>query len=411
MSPDTAFKKIAPSSPEEDHEQQQSQRRRKARLLGFAAVTILAGLVGFGVWSKVMRGAEAVAVMEARESRIPSVRTIIVTADAKPREIELTGNMTAFDAATIFARATGYISVRNVDIGSKVKKGDVLAVISAPDLDHQLDQARAQLVQMQAAVEQAKATADLSRVTSSRTSRLVAQGWSSQQQGDQDRLTFASQTAAVAVARANVIAQQAAVNRLEQLTQFEQITAPFNGVITSRLIDVGSLVAADANTGTPLFSIARTDVLRVQVFVPQASTFGIQDGDPATVTVSELPGQVFRGRVARDATALSPGTRTLLIEVDVDNKNGVLRAGLYSVIHLQVKRASPVVVIPSQAVIFNKDGLLAAVVSDGKVEFRKLDLEVDNGATLEVRAGLKPGDRVIVSPPANLSEGMAVKAT
>ena len=172
-------------------------------------------------------------------------------------------------------------------------------------------------------------------MTNARTSRLVAQGWNSQQQGDQDRLHFASQTAALAVARANVVAQQAVVNRLVQLTGFEQITAPFDGVITSRFIDVGSLVTADVASGTPLFSIARTDVLRVQVYVPQTDYFGIKDGDRATVTVPELPDRVFDGKVARNARALAAGTRTLLTEVDVDNKDGTLTAGLYGIVHLQ----------------------------------------------------------------------------
>jgi RND family efflux transporter MFP subunit len=288
----------------------------------------------------------------------------------------------------------------------------VLALIAAPDLDRQLDQAKAQLVQLQAAVEQAQANADLGRVTSTRTLQLVAKGVSSAQQGDQDRLTFASRTAALAVARANVVAQQAAVNRLVQLTSFEQVTAPFDGVITGRFIDIGSLVIADnAASATSLFSIARTDVLRVQVYVPQMAYFGIKDGDRATVTVPELPDRVFEGKVARNAQALAAGTRTLLTEVDVNNRDGVLTAGIYSTVHLQVRRPDPVVVIPSQAVIFNKDGLSAAVVSNGKVELRKLELEADNGVNVEVRIGLRPGDRVILSPPANIADGMRVQTS
>ncbi|WOJ91048.1 efflux RND transporter periplasmic adaptor subunit [Methylocapsa polymorpha] len=384
-------------------------RRRIARAIGIGAIAVVTLLIGFGAWSQASRKADAIAALEARKNAVPSVRTMIVQEDAKPRTIELPGNMTPFDNATIYARATGYIAVRNVDIGTKMRKGDVLAVIAAPDLDQQLAQARAQLVQLEAAVQQAEADADLSHVTNQRTTRLVAQGWSSAQQGDQDRLTFASRTAALAVARANVVAQQAAVNRLAQLTDFERITAPFDGEVTSRLVDVGSLVAADANSGTPLFSIARTDVLRVQVFVPQAAYLGIKDGDRATVTVPELPNRVFEGKVARNARALAAGSRTLLTEVDVNNKDGVLAAGLYSIIHLQVNRPGSVIVIPSQAVIFNKDGLSAAVVSDGKVELRKLELAADNGADVEVQVGLKPGDRVIVSPPANVADGMRVE--
>jgi RND family efflux transporter MFP subunit len=387
------------------------QRLRIARMIGLGAIAAVALLVGFGAWSQSSRNADTVAVLEARKNAVPNVRTMTVVEDKAPRTIELPGSMAAFDYATLFARATGYISVRNVDIGSKVRKGDVLALIAAPDLDQQFDQAKAQLVQLQASVEQAKANAELGRVTSARTSQLVVKGVSSAQQGDQDRLTFASETAALAVARANVVVQQAAVNRLAQLTDFEQITAPFDGVITSRLIDVGSLVTADANSGTPLFSIDRTDVLRVRVYVPQTAYFGIKDGDRATVTVPELPDRVFEGKVARNARALAAGTRTLLTEVDVNNKDGVLTAGLYGIVHFQVRRSNPVVLIPSQAVIFNKDGLSAAVVSNGKVELRKLELEADNGANVEVRIGLRPGDRVILSPPANLADGMRVQTS
>ena len=387
------------------------QRRRIARAIGLGAIATVALSVGFGTWTHSSRSAAAVEVLETRKNAVPNVLTMTVKEDKGPRTIELPGNMAAFDNATLFARATGYISVRNVDIGSKVHKGDVLALIGAPDLDQQLDQAKAQLVQLQAAVEQAQANADLGRVTNARTSRLVAQGWNSQQQGDQDRLHFASQTAALAVARANVVAQQAVVNRLVQLTGFEQITAPFDGVITSRFIDVGSLVTADVASGTPLFSIARTDVLRVQVYVPQTAFFGIKDSDRAAVTVPELPDRVFEGKVARNARALAAGTRTLLTEVDVDNKHGTLTAGLYGIVHLQVRRPNPVVHIPSQAVIFNKDGLSAAVISNGKVELRKLELESDNGSDVEVRTGLKPGDRVILSPPTNVTDGMRVQTS
>jgi RND family efflux transporter MFP subunit len=386
----------------------EGRRRVIARLLGVLALAIVAGLVGFGVWTKSIRDAEADAVMQARQNATPSVRTIVVREDSTPRTIELTGNMTAFDSATLYARATGYIKTRNADIGTRLKEGEALAVIAAPDLDQQLAQARGELVQFQAAVQQAEANADLGRVTDQRTARLVAQGWSSAQQGDTDRLTLAARQAAVAVAKANVTAQEAAVNRLRQLAEFEEIKAPFDGVVTSRLIDVGSLVTADAASGTPAFSMARTDALRVQVFVPQAATFGIKDGDPATITVSELPGRTFTGRVARNAQALSASTRTLLMEVDVDNKDGALAAGLYSIIHLQVRRPNPVITIPSTAVIFNQDGLRAAVVSDGKVELRRIELDIDNGANVDVRSGLKDGDRIILSPPANVSDGMKV---
>ncbi|WGJ14862.1 efflux RND transporter periplasmic adaptor subunit [Methylocapsa sp. D3K7] len=387
----------------------ESRQRKRARALAIGAVAILALLVGFGTLSHYQRAATADAVLEARSNAVPAVRTLVVGAELQPRTIDLPGSMAAFDSATLFARATGYISVRNADIGTKLRKGDVIAIIAAPDLDQQLAQAKAQLLQLEASVRQAQANADLGRVTNQRTSKLVAQGWSSAQQGDTDRLTFDARAAGVAVAQANVAAQQAVVNRLQQLTDFEKITAPFDGVITGRFIDVGSLVTADAASGSPMFSIARTDVLRVQIFVPQSAYFGVKDGDHATIIVPELVNRSFDGTVARNAQALNSSTRTLLTEVDVDNKNGELAAGLYCVVRLQIHRSGPVVSLPSQAVIFNKGGLGAAVVVDGKVEFRKLELEADNGGDIDVRAGLQPGDRVILSPPVNLTNGMPVK--
>ena len=401
----------APAAREEQQEAADTRgRRRTAGLVGLGALAVIATTVALGLWNHADRSAAAVADLEVRKDAIPTVRTITAKAEAGTRTLDLPGNMQAFDSATIFARATGYIAVRNVDIGSKVHKGDVLAVIAAPDLDQQLAQARAQLVQLRASVEQAQANADLARVTNDRNSQLVAEGWVSKQQGDQDRLTLAANVAALDVARANVTAQEAAVNRLEQLTNFEKVTAPFDGTITSRQIDVGSLVTADASSGTPLFSIDRTDVLRVQVYVPQADYFGLKDGDRATVTVPELPNHTFEGRVARNAQALAPGTRTLLTEVDVDNGDGVLAAGLYGIVHLQERRAEPVVMLPSEAVIFNANGLSAATVVDGKVVLHKLNLAADDGAEVEVRAGINDGDHVIVSPPVNVADGMQVRS-
>ncbi|WP_395665296.1 efflux RND transporter periplasmic adaptor subunit [Methylocella sp.] len=390
---------------------QEKSRRRLAFLLGAFALVAVGGLVAVGAASRASRSGLAAAAVEERRALVPTVRAATMTEVAAPRKLLLTGNMAPFESATIYARATGYIAERRVDIGSKVKKGDVLAVIAAPELDHQLEQAKAQLLQNQAAVRQAEASADLGKLTDQRTARLVAKGWSSEQQGDTDRLTLESRVAQVAVAKANVAAQEAAVNRLRQLTEFKQIVAPFDGVVTNRLIDVGSLVTADAASGTPLFQLARADKLRVQVFAPQSAAFGLKDGDPAKITVAELPGRVFAGRVARNAAALSPGTRTLLVEIDVDNADGILSPGLYSLVELSAPRPYSVVVVPSQAVIFGKDGLQVAVIrDDGTVELRKIDVAQDNGATLDVRAGLKTGERIILSPPANAANGMKVEA-
>jgi RND family efflux transporter MFP subunit len=387
------------------------RRRRTVRLLGIGALAMLGGLVGVGTWSHAAQRAASIATLESQRSVLPVVRTVAVQAVNTPREVDLPGTIQAFNTATLYARATGYIGVRNVDIGSRVKTGDVLAVIAAPELDQQLDQARGQLAQFQAAVTQAVADMDLARVTNSRTTRLVQDGWTSRQQGDTDRLGLASKAAAVAVAQANVQAQQAAVSRLEQLTGFEHVVAPFDGVITARLIDVGSLVTADAASGSPLFSIDRTDVLRVQIYVPQDAFFGLKNGNRADVTVPELPGRTFHGTVARNANALQQQTRTMLTEVDVDNADGTLTAGLYGVVHLQEPRTRPVVLVPSQAVIFDKDGLSVAVYENGEARVRHLDLEADDGAQVAVRAGLRPGDQLILTPPVGVTDGMKVTTT
>jgi RND family efflux transporter MFP subunit len=384
-------------------------RRRAAVRLGVGTVAVLAVMVGYGSYVHIARSASAQEALEARQNAVPVVRTSSLKSQDGPRVVDLPGTMQAFDSATLYARATGYIATRNVDIGSQVHKGDVLAVIAAPDLDQQLAQARAQLAQMQAAFAQAAATRSLAAVTNSRTSRLVVEGWNSRQQGDQDRTSLVSQSAGVRLAAANVMAQQAQVNRLVELTGFEKVTAPFDGVITSRQIDVGALVTADQSSGTPLFSIDRTDVLRVQVYVPQEDCFGLKNGQDATVTVPELPGRVFHGTVARNAGALSTSTRTLLAEVDVDNRDKALSPGLYGIVHLQEPRQQPVVFVPSEAVIFNKDGLSAAVYANGHAEIRHLDVLADDGAQLEVRDGLKPGEQIILNPPLNLTDGMKVK--
>jgi RND family efflux transporter MFP subunit len=390
---------------------QERRRRRTARRVGLAAVMALAGLVGAGAWGHAGRHAKTIAMLTAKRDAVPVVRTEVLKPQDTPRQIELTGSTQAFDTATLFARATGYIGKRSVDIGNRVRAGDVLAVIAAPDLDQQLAQTRAQLVQMQAALVQSQANMELANVTNRRQSQLTNLGWTSQQGGDQARLSYAASIAAVGVARANLQAQQAQVDQLEQLTGFESVVAPFDGVITTRQVDVGSLVAANANSGTPLFSIAHTNVLRVQIYVPQEDFFCLKDGQQAEVTVPELPGRVFHGRLARNASALQDATRTVLAEVDVDNQGGTLAPGIYTVVRLDEPQSDPVISVPSQAIIYDKDGLQAAVDENGVARIRHLDVAVDNGGTVDVRAGLKAGDRLILNPPIGVTDGMRVRTS
>ncbi|MDR6291000.1 RND family efflux transporter MFP subunit [Inquilinus ginsengisoli] len=386
------------------------RRRWIARGLGATALVAVGAAVGFGLWNRSALDAQATTARnETRDAR-PLVRTVVVTAVQGPKVDELPGTTSPFASATVFARATGYVATRNVDIGSHVKAGDVLAVIAAPDLDQQLAQAQAQLAQSTATLAQDRANQRLADVTNQRTTKLVAQGWATKEQGDTDSSNQQATTAAVAAAQASITAQQADVSRLEQLTGFEKVVAPFDGVVSSRNFDVGTLTTADSSTGTSLLSIVQTNTLRIQIFVPQEDYFALKDGEDAAVTVPQLPGRVFHGRVARTAGALQPGTRTLLAEVDVDNADGALTAGLYCIVKLDIPRASPVIVLPSQAVIFDEHGLSAAVDHDGTVQLRHLDVLADNGSSLDIRAGLNEGDQVILNPPVNVVDGMRVQA-
>lgn len=236
----------------------------------------------------------------------------------------------------------------------------------------------------------------------------MSQGWQSKQQGDTDRANLQAQSAAVNVAQANVAAQQAQVARLEKAQSYSQVIAPFDGVITQRSIDTGSLVTADSTAGTSMFAIARTNVMRVQVYVPQDAALGLKEGVVADVTVPEMPGRIFKGHVARTAEALQAGTRTLLTEVDVDNSDGALAAGTYSTVKFEVPRTNPVLEIPAEALIFNRDGTQVAVYQDGKANIRKVTLAEDDGDHVDIATGLEPTDRVIVSLPVDLVDGAPV---
>src|SRR6202522_836399 len=241
--------------------------RRILFLLGFVAVCAIA-LAAFGVFDRARSKQEVKAWTD--EQAISTVRLVQAEPGPSEQPLLLPGNVSAFNISPLFARASGYVTAWHSDLGAHVKKGDVLVTISAPDLDQQLEEAKAQLVQLQAAVEQAQANADLSQVTNGRTARLVALGWATPEQGDTDRLTAASRTAALAVSKANVAAQQAAVNRLQELTGFEQIKAPFDGVVTARNVNIGDLVNAGGTSGRALYQVADIHRMRVFVNVPQA---------------------------------------------------------------------------------------------------------------------------------------------
>ncbi len=369
----------------------------------------VAGFVGYGVYQRGQRTQAAQQELDNRRNRVPELRIEKVKAVDTPREIHLPATTQAFDAATIFARQSGYISQRLVDIGSQVKNGDLLAVISAPEVDDQLTQARSQLQQMQATLEQNEATRALANVTNNRFTPLVRQGWETKQTGDQNRYNLAAQNAAVDVAKANIQSQKSQIARLERLQSYERVVAPFDGVITQRNIDIGSLVAADATSGTPLFAIAHDNVLRVRVFVPQDAALQLKPGMPATLDVPELQGRSFTGKIARTANSLDPNTRTLLVEADIDNPDQTLPPGLYGTVHFMIPRPKPVIVVPSSALIFDQRGMQVATYSDGVAHLQKVGIGQDDGAQVQIVTGLQPGQDLIISPPAGLADGAKVK--
>jgi RND family efflux transporter MFP subunit len=211
------------------------------------------------------------------------------------------------------------------------------------------------------------------------------------------------------VAQANIVAQKAQLQVLNQQKAYQSVVAPFDGVITQRNIDIGSLVQADATGGTFLFTLMQSDVLRIQLYVPQDEAFGVAPGVDAVIRVPEIPGRDFPGKVTRIATALQPGTRTLLTEIDVPNPDHVLSPGIYCNVELKIPRRTPSLIVPSEAIVFNRDGLNVAVVENGVAHIRRVTVVRDFGTTVEVSAGVKDGDQVILNPPVDLTDGHKVE--
>jgi len=399
----------APKIEAERPETKVASRSGNGRILAAGAVLLLCGGLAVSVWQHYNAHAQVMATAEQRRDFVPTVATATVNASGNTMSVTWPGTTEAFSQANIFARASGYISRRDVDIGSRVKAGQLLVEITAPELDHQIAQAEATLTEMQAALQQAQANRDLGQVTWNRDSTLVQKGWVTAQQGDTDRLNLKAQDAAVAVAQANIKAQTAQIAVLHQQKDYQSVIAPFDGVITQRNVDVGSLVQADAATGTFLFTLMQSDTLRIQLYVPQDEAFGLSPGVDAVIRVPELPGHDFPGKVTRIADALQPGTRTLLTEIDVPNPDHALSPGVYCNVELKIPRKTPSLVLPSEAIIFNAKGLSVAVVEDGTARLRNVNVVRDFGTTIEVNSGVKDGDQVILAPPVDLADGQKVQ--
>lgn len=385
------------------------RRRLARRLVGLGLLSAVLIVLGLGIWRHFGQYQQVMEAAQQHRSSIPAVRVDLVHASSPMMDVTLPATTIAFAAANIYARASGYIEHRYVDIGSSVKAGDPLVDIVAPELDHQIAQAEANLAQAEATLRQTEANRELARITSARSRTLAPVGYATQQQADQDRLTYEAQQQATRAAEANIAAQRAQVMVLHQQKAYQKVVAPFTGVITQRNVDVGTLIQADATGGTSMFAMSHSDVIRVQLYVPQDAAFGLAPGVGAAVRVQEIPDRSFRGTVTRIADSLQPGTRTLLTEVDVPNPEGLLSPGIYCTVSLQIPRRVPSLIVPSPAVIFNERGLQVAVVENGTMHIQKISVVRDLGTSVEVNDGVKSGDMVILNPSIDLTDGSEVQ--
>ena len=383
-------------------------RALRNRILIWGCVLLLCAILGGGFWHHYTLRAQVMATAEQPQEPILNVRTALVRANPGIISVRLPAITQAFAQANIYARASGYIARREVDIGSHIKAGQLLVAIAAPEVDHQIAQAEGTLASMQAALQQATANRDRAQDTFNRDNRLVQQGDLSQQVGDTDRLNLEAQNAAVAVGAANVQAQAAQLQVLRQQKAYLSVLAPFNGIVTQRNVDVGDLVQANAISGTFLFTVMQTDTIRIRVYVQQAEAFGVAPGVEAVLRVPEIPDHTFSGSVTRTANALQLDTRTLLTEIDVPNPGQELSPGLYCTVELRIPRKTPSLIVPSDAIIFNRSGLSIALVEDGIARIRSINVVRDFGATVEVNRGVKEGDQVILTPPIDLTDGRKV---
>ena len=365
-------------------------------LVVLVAAAVLAYVIFTGVTARA-HSSTALA-HETLANSVPTVAVIQPKVTAGDNEILLPGNMQAFIDTPIWARASGYLQNWYVDIGAHVKKGQLLALIEAPEVDQQLQQARDQLTTSEANLK-------LSQITADRYNNLFKTDSVAKQDVDN-----AVQSAAANPA--NVKSAQANVSRLEQLVAYEKVYAPFDGVITARNVDTGALVDADTNTaGKELFHLASTSTLLVYVSVPEVYSRAAKSGVTAVLTLTEFPGRQFHGVLVRNADSIDMNSRTLLVEVDVKNPTGELLPGSYVSVHLKLPAKVAAVTVPSNALLFRAEGLRVAVVRDGRAALVPVVLGHDYGDSVEIVSGLSGNDSVIVNPSDSIANGQQVRVS
>ena len=379
--------------PPNSHEVLSYRPPKQLKLVGIIAVAIAALVVVLGLMTRVHATQDVKKWTEQQQE--PTVTLVAAKADTAPANLTLPAQLQAYENAGIHSRVSGYLKDWKVDIGAPVKKGQLLAEVDTPDLDQQLAQAKADLTT-------ARANASLSQTTAARWKNLLAKDAVSQQEYDEKAGDLAAKTSLVKASEANVA-------RLEATSAFKRIVAPFDGVVTSRATDIGQLISAGNPSEAPLFTVSQVDHLRVYVQVPQSYVAQIHPGMTALLTAPERPDEKFTATVVADAQSISTQTGTLLVQMQLDNRAGKLKAGGYVQASLTLASGASVARIPASALINDEHGVHVATVGpDGKVVMRPVKVARDLGQTIDVTAGISPGDKVIDSPPDDLVAGDAV---
>jgi RND family efflux transporter MFP subunit len=360
------------------------------------AFVIVAAVVISGILPRI--NARAALEKETAEMAIPTVSVVNPKRGAPTQEVVLPANVQAYIDSPIYARTNGYLKRWYTDIGSRVKAGQLIAEIETPEVDQQLRQSKADLAT-------AEANLNLSQITATRYEDLLKTDSVSKQDTD-------NAVGDLAAKQATVQSSQANVKRLEELQSFEKIYAPFDGVITARNTDIGALIDSGSSGGTrtELFHIAQPDKLRVYVSVPQVYSQAMKPGLSADLVLSEFPGRVFPGTLVRTAQAIDQSTRTLLVEIRVNNPTGTLFSGAYAEVHLKLANAASAFILPVNTLLFRSEGLRVAAVTDGKhAELKPITLGHDFGSEVEVVAGLTGDESIIANPPDSLVSGEEVR--
>src|SRR5438445_1353724 len=371
------------------------KRPRKTWVVLTIALIVVATLLVSGIWSRVK--ARNTLNTETAQAALTAVSVVSPKQTAPADEIILPGNVQPFINSPIYSRTNGYLKKWYFDIGAHVKQGQLLAVIETPEVDQQLQQARSNLLTAQANLE-------LAAITKTRYQGLLKSNAVSQQDVDNAVGTYNAN-------KAIVEADKATVQQYTALVSFEKIYAPFDGVITARNTDIGDLInsGSSSNVKTDLFHIAQPGTLRVYVNVPEEYSQGIKVGMTADLNLSEFPGRKFQGKLVRTAEAINMTTRTLLIEIDVDNPVGTLLTGSYAEVHLAVPTQTSTFLIPVNTLLFRTEGLRVGIVKDGKVVLTTVTPGHDCGDQIEIVSGLKPDDQVIINPPDSIVSGQRVQ--